>query len=104
MECLGLNDFEAIKNICSMDSREVKVCLLIKDLQVLLATHQDICLVMDVVVIDVPDVWGMLLSRKWVVDLEGSIQMDLSYATIPSFYNVYRTVCSLGKSQPKQQM
>jgi hypothetical protein len=27
----------------------------------------------------------MLLSKKWVTDLGGSIQMDLSYATIPNF-------------------
>jgi len=39
---------------------------------------------MDIVVIDVPGVWGMLLSRKFAADLGGSIQMDLSYATIPT--------------------
>jgi hypothetical protein len=38
---------------------------------------------MDVVVIDVPDAWGMLLSRKWVATLGGNLQMDLTYATIP---------------------
>jgi hypothetical protein len=27
--------------------------------------------------------WGMLLSRQWVTDVGGSIQMDLSYADIP---------------------
>jgi hypothetical protein len=54
MECLGLKTSRLYMNICAMDSREVKVCGLIKDLQVFLATHQDIFLVMDVVVIDVP--------------------------------------------------
>lgn len=39
---------------------------------------------MDIVVIDVPDVRGMLLSRKFAADLGGSIQMDLSYAIIPT--------------------
>jgi hypothetical protein len=28
------------------------------------------------------DAWGMLLSRKWAATLGGSLQMDLSYATI----------------------
>jgi len=37
---------------------------------------------MDVVVIDVLDVWGMLLFRKWTATLGGSIQMDSSYASI----------------------
>lgn len=49
---------------------------------------------MDVVVIDVLDAWGMLLSRKWVANLGGSIQMDLSYATIltceGTFVTLYR--------------
>lgn len=39
---------------------------------------------MDVVVIDVPNAWGMLLSRKSATSLGGIIQMDPSYATIPS--------------------
>jgi hypothetical protein len=40
---------------------------------------------MDVVVINVPNSMGMILSKKWVVDLGGSIYMDLSYAIIPKF-------------------
>jgi hypothetical protein len=67
---------------------------LIKDLRVYLATYLDISILMDVVVIDVPDAWGMLLSRKWAATLGGSIQMDLSYATIPAndgtFVTLYR--------------
>lgn len=38
---------------------------------------------MDVVVIDSPTKWGMLLSRKWETDVGGSIQMDWSYDDIP---------------------
>jgi hypothetical protein len=38
---------------------------------------------MDFVVLDVPDTWGILLSRKWVVTLGSSLHMDLFYATIP---------------------
>ena len=39
-------------------------------------------LLMDVVIVDIPDVWGMLLSRKWGTTVGGHVQMDLSYATI----------------------
>jgi hypothetical protein len=49
---------------------------------------------MNVVVIDIPDAWGMLLSREWETTLGGSLQMDLSYATIPhpegGFVTLYR--------------
>jgi hypothetical protein len=48
-----------------MDSREIKVLGLIKDLHVKLVVYLDISFLIDVVVIDVLDSWGMLLSRKW---------------------------------------
>jgi hypothetical protein len=38
---------------------------------------------MDVLAIDCPTQWGMLLSRQWSADVGGSMQMDLSYANIP---------------------
>ena len=40
---------------------------------------------MDVVVVDVPTKFGMLLSRYWAAKLKGTMQMDMSYATIQEF-------------------
>jgi len=40
---------------------------------------------MDVVVADIPTKYGMLLSRSWGEKLQGSLQLDLSYATISVF-------------------
>ena len=40
---------------------------------------------MDVVVVDVPVKFGMLLSRSWATKLKGTLQMDMSYATIHVF-------------------
>ena len=40
---------------------------------------------MDIVVADIPPKYGMLLSRSWGAKLQGSLQMDMSYATIPVF-------------------
>ena len=39
--------------------------------------------VMDVFVSDNPPKFGVLLSRSWTSKLKGSLQMDMSYATIP---------------------
>lgn len=39
---------------------------------------------MDIAMIDASNVWGMILSRKFVADLDRSIYMDLFYATIPA--------------------
>jgi hypothetical protein len=41
--------------------------------------------VMDIVAADVPHKFGMLLSRYWIKILGGTLQMDLTYATIPVF-------------------
>jgi hypothetical protein len=40
---------------------------------------------MDILVADVPSKFGMLLSRSWIKRLGGTLQMHLSYATIPVF-------------------
>jgi hypothetical protein len=35
------------------------------------------------VVVDVPDVWGMFLSRKFVAMLGGTLEMDLTFFQFP---------------------
>ena len=42
-------------------------------------------IVMDIVVADIPPKFGMLLSRSWAEKIKGTMQMDLTYATIPVF-------------------
>ena len=67
-----------------MDSGEIDVVGITLNFPVKLAAYPDIGVTMDIVVIDVPDTWGMLLSTKWVASLGGSIQMDWTYAMIPA--------------------
>ena len=45
---------------------------------------------MDVVVADVPPKYGMILSRSWGPKLQGTMQMDKNYATIPVFNQTRR--------------
>jgi hypothetical protein len=68
---------------------------LIKDLVVSLAQIPAKNMVMDVVIVDIPPKFGMLLSRSWDVKLKGNLEMDMSYATIPIFFHdrcLYRDV------------
>jgi hypothetical protein len=67
MKQLGLMTTRLYQNVCAMDAR-----------------YSDIQVLIDIVVIDVPDSWGMPLSRKFAHGLGGTLQIDLSYATIPS--------------------
>jgi len=38
---------------------------------------------MEIVVVYVPNVWGILLSREFVATLGGTLQMDLTDVDIP---------------------
>jgi hypothetical protein len=83
-----------------MDSREINVHDgLIKYIKVHLEVYPDISVLMYIVFIDVPDAWVMLLSWKWDESLGGSLQMDLSYATIPTCEN---TFVRLNREQEKR--
>jgi hypothetical protein len=73
-----------ISCVTTMDSKTIKVHGLIKGLQVHLAAFSEIMIEMDIVMINALDAWGMLLSRKIAADLGGNLQMDLTYATIPT--------------------
>jgi ribonuclease HI len=42
-------------------------------------------MLMDVVVVEIPPKYGMLLTRSWGAKLRGTLQLDMSYATIPVF-------------------
>ena len=58
---------------------------MIKDLVVGLAQIPAKSILMDVVVADIPPKYRMLLSRSWGTKLGGSLQLDITYATIPIF-------------------
>jgi hypothetical protein len=42
-------------------------------------------MVMDAGVVDTPPKFGVMLSRLWAAKLKGTLQMDMSYATVPIF-------------------
>jgi hypothetical protein len=85
MEELGLEVTRTYHDLYSFDSRRVKCLGVIKDLVVSLFQLPMKSVVMDIVVADVPPKFGMLLSRSWIKKLGGTLQMDLTYATILVF-------------------
>jgi ribonuclease HI len=90
MEELGLEVTRAYHDLYSFDSRRVQCLGVIKDLVVTLFQLPMKSVVMDIVVVDVPPKFGMLLSRSWIKRLGGTLQMDLTYATIPVFGGEHR--------------
>jgi hypothetical protein len=73
----------------------VKCLGLIKDLVVSLAQIPTKNMVMDVVIVEIPLKFSMVLSRSWAAKLKGTLQMDMTYDTIPVFghdRSLYREV------------
>ena len=56
-----------------------------KDLCVNLAQIPTKSLIMDIVVANITPKYGIFLSRSWGSELQGTMQMDMTYATIPIF-------------------
>ncbi len=82
METLGLHIARPYKNVCGIDSNLIQVHGIIKDLVAPLYAYLDISTLMDVVVIDLPLRYGLLLFKKWLAQLGGNIQNDLSYTFV----------------------
>ena len=85
MERTGLQITRPYKDLFSFDSKGVQCIGLIKDVIVGLTQIPAKTIVMDIVVAAVPPKFGMLLSRSWAAKIKGTMQMDLTYATIPIF-------------------
>jgi len=85
MEELGLDITRSYHDLFSFDSRKVKCLGLIKDMAITLTQLPMKSMMMDIVVADVPPKFGMLLSRGWIKRLGGTLQNDLSYASVLVF-------------------
>jgi hypothetical protein len=85
MDKLGLQITKPYGDLYSFDSRRVKCMGMIKDLVVTLVQVLVKSIMMDVVIADIPPKYGLLLSRSWGGKLGGSLQLDMTFATIPMF-------------------
>jgi hypothetical protein len=83
MNQLGLQITRLYRNVRDMYAREVACFGIIENLQICLFACPQRRMVMDVVIIDYPTQWGMLLSRKWCTYVGGTLQIDLTYVDIP---------------------
>ena len=85
MEELGLQVTKEYHDLYTFDSKRVQCMGVIKELVVSLSQLPMKSVVMDIVVVDIPTRFRMLLSRSWSKKLGGTLQMDMSYTTIPIF-------------------
>lgn len=85
MEKLDLDIIRPYKDLFSFGSSQVRWLGLIKYLCVSLVQYPTKTILMDIAVANIPPKYGMLLSKSWGAKLQGSLQLDMSYATISIF-------------------
>ena len=62
-----------------MDRTYVKVIGEMEDVLVHLASNDKVCQVINIVVADIPDAYGLVLSRDWSAKLNGYFATDWSH-------------------------
>jgi len=85
MEKLGLDNTRTYHEFNSFHLGRVKCFGIIKDLVVPIDQILAKNVLKDVVVVDIPPWFGMLLSQSLGAKLKGTLQLDFSYATILVF-------------------
>ena len=85
MDEIGLEITKKYHDIYTFDSKRVKCLGVIKYLVISITQLPMKSLVMDIVLVEIPSRFGMLLSRSWSKIFGGTLQMDMTYATIPVF-------------------
>jgi len=83
MQQLGLKVTQPYRNVCGFESRAIPTHGVIENVEVCLEKYLERVIHIDIVVVDVPDVWGMLLSRKFASMLGGTLEMDLTCINVP---------------------
>lgn len=85
MDQLQLQIIRSYHYLYTFYSKKVPYLRLNKDLVVTLVQIPVKSVVLEIVVKDIPPKFGMLLSISCFFKLGGSLQMDMSYATIPVY-------------------
>lgn len=82
MDHLNIDITRSYHDLYPFDSKRVPSLGLIKDIVVTLAQIPVKNIVLDIVVTNIPPKFGIPLSRSCCAKIGGTLQMDMSYATI----------------------
>jgi ribonuclease HI len=83
--CKKLNavPLKSDKHVIQLDITQVKVIGELKDVMIRMATHPKFVQVIDIIVVDIPEAYGLLLSRDWSEKLNGYFSMDWAHLWFP---------------------
>ena len=70
-------------NIIQLDRSHVKVLGELKGVLIRLSSNSKVHQIIDIIVVDIPDAYGVILSRNWLAKLNGYFAMDQSHLWLP---------------------
>jgi hypothetical protein len=83
MQQMGLKVTRPYRNVCGFESKAIPTHGVVENVEVQLKEFPEKTVHIDIIVVDVPDVWGMLLSRKFGAMTGGSLDQDLTFLRLP---------------------
>jgi hypothetical protein len=84
MRRLGLECTGPCKYLLSLDSRTIETIGYIKDLSITFNQAPDVSMLIDVIVADIPEAYGMILGREWSSKVkQGCYFMEGTHFTFP---------------------
>jgi hypothetical protein len=73
---LGVVPLKSNKHVIQLDRTQVKVMGELKYVMIRIATHPNFMQVIDIIVVDIPKAYGLLLSRDWSKKINGYFSTD----------------------------
>jgi hypothetical protein len=78
-----LSQEKSTTRIIQLDRSDVKVMGELKDVMIRLASDPRVHQVIDIIVVDIPEAYGLLLSRDWSTKLQGYFSTDWTHLWLP---------------------
>lgn len=82
MKELGLWVDSTYGKCYAMYNISIPIIGIMSDVEINLATYPEATYRTNIIVVDIPPYYGILLSKIWIIVIGGNVQLDLSYATI----------------------
>jgi hypothetical protein len=73
---LNVDPLKSDKHVIQLDRTQVKVIGELKDMMIRISTHSMLVQVIDIIVVDIPEAYGLLLSRDWSEKLNRYFNTD----------------------------
>ena len=83
--CTKLNSQpqKSVVRIVQLDRSQVEVIGELNQVTIRLSSNPKVCQVIDILVVDIPEFYGLILSRDWSEKLHGYFSTDWSHMWLP---------------------